>query len=339
MDLKKLLGKSTKWVAGGLAVVVLGVGGLVGVHQWRYSATHVYTDDAYVQGDLTYVRPRVPGTLAEVAVGHNQRVAAGQLLVRIDPRDYEVKVEQSRAELDSARNALIQQRAAVSAARAEVVLAQTRHRQAVSESKRRTELYRQGVVAREQQERYARDAEIAQAQVAAAQEQLRRAEAAIGGIDADIRHREAKLHEAELQLSYCTITAPVAGQVTRKAAEVGNVVQAGQPLMALVPLNGLWVEANFKETQLLHVRAGQAAEVRLDTNPNVVFRGKVDSIMAGTGSALSLLPPENATGNWVKVVQRIPVRVVLDARQAAVLRVGQSAEVTIETGGAQGGGR
>jgi len=328
-----------RWLIAGAALILLVVGAFFGYRHWRWSASHVSTDDAYVSADLTYVAPRVAGRVIQVAVAHNQLVQPGDLLVRIDPRDFEVRAQQAEEALKLARNELAQQRAGVAAAQAQVVLAQARARQAEEEARRRAELYRQQVVAREHYERYRRDAEVAQAELAAARQQLARAQVAEVGLEAQIRQREAALREAGLQLSYTTILAPVAGQVTRRTVEVGNQVDIGQPLMVLVPLHRLWVEANFKETELARVRPGQRAEVRIDTYRGHLFHGRVDSIMAGTGSALSLLPPENATGNWVKVVQRIPVRVVLDAREhpEEALRVGQSAEVTIDlTSSAEG---
>jgi membrane fusion protein (multidrug efflux system) len=166
------------------------------------------------------------------------------------------------------------------------------------------------------------------------------AKAALGG-EADspryeravVRQAEAAVHEAQLNLSYCTLVSPIDGMVSRKALEVGQRVQPGQPLMAVVPLDRVYIEANYKETQLNDVRVGQPAEIKADIYPGVVYRGKVDSLSAGTGAAFSLLPPENATGNWVKVVQRLPVKIILDEPPPAdrPLRIGLSVEVTIDT--------
>jgi membrane fusion protein (multidrug efflux system) len=146
------------------------------------------------------------------------------------------------------------------------------------------------------------------------------------------------LREAELNLSYCTLVAPIEGIVSKKAIEIGQRVQPGQPLMAVVPLHHVYIEANYKETQLTDVRVGQPAEIRADIYPDYVYRGKVDSLSAGTGAAFSLLPPENATGNWVKVVQRLPVKITLAEPPPAdkPLRIGLSVEVTINTSDHQG---
>jgi membrane fusion protein (multidrug efflux system) len=330
---KKSFGNGKRWAVIAVALLLLICGALFGWRHWSWSRTHATTDDAYVHGDLATIAPRVSGMVAHVAVRHNQLVRPGEVLVRLDPTDYEVKVHQAEADLLQAENQLTQQRAAVAAAEAQLALSQARQRQAESEVKRREQLFREGVVAREQYERYRRDAEVAGAEVRAAEEELGRQRAAIGGSRALIQQREAARREARLQLAYTTISAPIAGQVTRKRVEVGNQVDVGQPMMVLVPLGHLWVEANFKETELARVRPGQRAEVKIDTYGGRLFRGRVHSIMAVTGSALSLLPPENATGNWVKVVQRIPVRIELEPGQlqGETLRVGQSAEVTIET--------
>lgn len=321
-----------RWALAGVALVLALAAAAYGLHHWRWSRSHVATDDAYVHGDLATIAPRVAGRVVEVAARHNEWVKPGQVLVRLDPADYEVKVQQAEADLAQARHQLAQQRAAVAASEAGLALCEVRQRQAAAEAKRREELLRQGVVAREHYERYRRDAEVTQAELNAAREECARSQAATSALEALIRQREAALREARLRLAYTTIAAPIAGQVTRKRVEVGNQVDVGQALMVLVPLNHLWIEANFKETQLARVRPGQRAEVRIDTYPGRAFRGRVHSIMAGTGSALSLLPPENATGNWVKVVQRIPVRIELEPGQLKneTLRVGQSCEVVIE---------
>ena len=324
--------KGKRWAVIAVALLLLICGALFGWRHWSWSRTHATTDDAYVHGDLATIAPRVSGMVAHVAVRHNQLVRPGEVLVRLDPTDYEVKVHQAEADLLQAENQLTQQRAAVAAAEAQLALSQARQRQAESEVKRREQLFREGVVAREQYERYRRDAEVAEAEVKAATEELGRQRAAIGGSRALIQQREAARREASLQLAYTTISAPIAGQVTRKRVEVGNQVDVGQPMMVLVPLGHLWVEANFKETELARVRPGQRAEVKIDTYGGRLFRGRVHSIMAGTGSALSLLPPENATGNWVKVVQRIPVKIRLDGKDFGnphTLRAGMSAYVVI----------
>jgi membrane fusion protein (multidrug efflux system) len=324
-----------RWLGLGVLALVLAAGTAYGLHWWWWSRHHASTDDAYVQSTLAYVSPRVEGTIAQVLVHDNQRVEPGQVLVRLDPADFQVAVERARAALALAESQVAEQEAAVQSAAAALQLAQAELAQAKLDQGRSAELFQGGVIARQRLDRDDTALRVAQAKVQAAGQELVRAKAALGGEGGGgrplVRERRAALQRAELDLSYCDIKAAMAGLVTRKRAEVGNFAKAGQPVLALVPAEGLYVEANFKETQLGRIRPGQKAEVVLDTYPDRPLTGHIESIMAGTGSAMSLLPPENATGNWVKVVQRVPVKVVLSANPGPLppLRVGMSAAVTV----------
>jgi membrane fusion protein (multidrug efflux system) len=351
-----------------LAVVSLPIAAHYGKHLWNYYATHVTTDNAYVEVTVAQITPRIPGTIAEVLVGENWRVKPGQVLARLDPRDYEVKLAEAQAALVRAKETVDQLVAAVDvsvekrnsagaqieAARAEVAMAQADFHQAELDLQRAKALFAEQVVSAQQFDKAKTQYDAALSRVHAKQKQLEQAQkdeamrgkeheqakAALGG-EADspryeravVRQAEAAVHEAQLNLSYCTLVSPIDGMVSRKALEVGQRVQPGQPLMAVVPLDRVYIEANYKETQLNDVRVGQPAEIKADIYPGVVYRGKVDSLSAGTGAAFSLLPPENATGNWVKVVQRLPVKIILDEPPPAdrPLRIGLSVEVTIDT--------
>ena len=408
----------------GLAAV-LGLAALAyGGYAWWQSFRHVATDDAYVEGSIVVISAKVPGHVAEVLTDDNRTVKAGDLLLRIDPRDYAAKrdqakaavavalashqatrsetqltrettsaqVEESRATLESARvaergaeSAVLEaratveaKRAAVAAMTAEVAGAQSTNRQQTREMERMRTLLAGGFVAQRdfdqaelathtsaatleatqrrltQAEKEVQQAEAALASrvlaVSQARQRVNEARAVLARIEsqrrqvsvkeAEIERAEANLSQAradlsfaELQLQHTEVRSPADGVVSKKSVETGQVVQMGQPLLAIVPLHDVWVVANFKETQLGRVKPGMVARVQIDTFPGKTFNGVVDSLSAGTGARFSLLPPENATGNWVKVVQRIPVKIRLDAKEFGnplTLRAGMSAYVVIQ---------
>jgi membrane fusion protein, multidrug efflux system len=389
---------------GALAVVALVAG-----YFWAHGRNRESTDDAQVDGHVAPISSKISGSVLEVLVEHNQHVKAGQLLVRLDPRDYQARVDQARAAIavaEAQANAAQvgvpmtrattasgasgaaaqvaaaraeQERARVAARQAEtsgIAVAQANVAQAEANSRKaEADLERMGPLAareeisRQQLDAYQAAAQVAVAQLHAAQEQLdaarqaaakaradeqsalARVEAARAGLQesranqqqvnvtaaqaksafAAVEQARANLEAAELQLSYCTITAPVEGVVTQKSVEPGQILSPGQGLMAIIPLHNVWVTANFKETQLAEVRPGQRAEIKVDMYGRKIL-GRVDSIAGATGSRTTLLPAENATGNFVKVVQRIPVRIVFDKLpQDVVLRPGMNVDATILT--------
>ena len=408
-----------------IAAAVVGLAGLLfGGWLWWQARTQVSTDDAYVEGAVTVISSKVSGNIAELHVKDNQAIKAGDLLVRVDPRDYRAKRDQAvaavavaeavlltlrselpmtrgvtaaqgdeaRGALEGARHAeaasesavaeaqaqLEAKRAAASAAESDVAGARATAVQAVREKARQRQLVAQGLVAQRdydqaeaaegsaraalealerrkiQVEREVQQVEAALAsrrlgvqqakqRVAELRGSLARAEsqrhqvpmkeADVVRAEAAVTQARADLSYAELQLQYTEVRAPVDGVVSKRTVELGQVAQMGQPLLAIVPLHDVWVIANFKETQLERIRPGMTAEVRVDSFSDRSFRGTVDSLAAGTGARFSLLPPENATGNWVKVVQRLPVKIRLDPGQFGnpdTLRAGMSAIVTVK---------
>jgi membrane fusion protein, multidrug efflux system len=394
-------------------LVVLVLVAAAGVWYYVTSRDRVSTDDAHIEGSVMIVSARVPGPVARVLARDNQEVREGELLVEIDPRDYEIRVQQARAALamavasekaavtevpmtrETSASRIDQSRAAVDAAHVAVEMAraqvaETRARvegrqaavaaaqadTSVAEAaldKARRDLERiarlaaQGLVstqehdaaettnraaaatleatkrrwavaevrtrelAADQAERRAREAQALLAEAQSNRAQVPMKEAGAGRAAASVEQAQADLAAAELQLAKTRVVAPGEGVVSKKTVEPGQLVQPGQPLLAVVPLHGIWVVANFKETQVGSIRPGQRVTVSVDTFSDRVFHGTVDSISAGTGSRFSLLPPENATGNWVKVVQRVPVKVLLDGYKPNphILRPGMSATVTV----------
>jgi membrane fusion protein (multidrug efflux system) len=321
-----------------LALLMIGAG----VAYWIYIHIIISTDDAYVAGYMGVIAARVPGRVAKILVDDNQPVTPGQVLVILEPQDYDTAVARETGNLGRLRQELAQAYVRVATARTRVPEAEANFRLAVLEKTRYTKLFERRTIPRQTLDQVETRFEITQAMLLKAQGELKEALAAIGGStdlpleeQPAIKEAQARLAQARLNRHYTRITAEIEGYITRRQVQVGNWVQPGQPLMMLVPLatSQLWIQANYKETELTHMYIGQPARVRVDTYPGVEFTGRVDSIMAGTGSAFSLLPPENATGNWVKVVQRVPVKITLLAPFPAnrPLRLGMSTEVTVDT--------
>ncbi|MGH7913620.1 MAG: biotin/lipoyl-binding protein [Candidatus Binataceae bacterium] len=330
-----------------IAVVILILAAIFpAIRYYHYFNSHVSTDDAYVDGSVGLISSRITGTVVKVFVEDNWRVKAGDTLLELDPSDYQVQVDGARAQLERARQTVDQLYAQVQAARSGLSLAESQLNQARIDYNRARQLKAQGVVSSEYYDQASTALHVALATQGLAKHQLMQAEAALGVNGEDHSHydrpvvqqADAALEAAKLNLSYTVIKAPFDGIVTRKNVHVGHRVEVGQPLMALVPVRGLYITANYKETQLTDVRVGQPTEIEADIYPGYVYHAHVDSISIGTGSAFALLPPENATGNWVKVVQRIPVKIVLDQPEPAdkPLRMGLSVEATIDISDTRG---
>jgi len=325
-----------------LLIIIL-IGGWVGLKMFITSQTHVETDNAFIEARVISVSAKVSGTVARVLVNDNQFVKQGDLLVEIDPRDYQVQMAKASAGVGVAENETGGEYLKAEAAGAAVQSAKARHDQAVLDLERGEKLFNREVIPKEQLDRLKTARRVTESQLKEAEENLRRArtEAGLGAKAAGrakVLERKAQLNEAQLQLSYTKVYAARDGYITRKSIEAGANIQAGQALMALVPLQDAWITANYKERQITHIRPGQKVEFRVDAYPGRTFTGRVDSIMAGTGAAFSLLPPENATGNYVKVVQRIPVKISIDngSDPQQLLRVGMSVVPTILTGRSSG---
>jgi membrane fusion protein, multidrug efflux system len=310
-----------------LVVLVLlaaaAIGG--GIVWWLRAQQWETTDDAFIDVHMVQVAPQVAGRVLHVLVDDNRTVVAGQPLVEIDPADYQAKLDQALANQASAAGSLAQAKAQVGAAlanteqaRAEVGVADANAVNAANQLRRDQPLAEQHVVSRQTLDNDIASSRSTAATLVAAQKKLASAEAQqavadsqVATAEANLKSAAAQVEQARLNLSYTKVAAPQAGRVANKTVAVGNYVQAGQNLMALVPVR-VWITANFKETQLAHMRPGQPVDIEIDAYPGITFHGHVDSIEAGSGPAFSLLPPENATGNYVKVVQRVPVKIVFD---------------------------
>lgn len=324
-----------------------------------YKATHITTDDAFVEGRIHVISSKIPGTIKEIHIKDNVSVHKGDLLLEIDPVDYSIKVEEASstlnaeesklseidARIEASKKQLLELNARIEIAKANLSLQEANLRQAEIDIKRAENLYRQDALSKERYEKTRTAFDVSLSQVRSASEQLKQTEIAletqrsvIKQLEAlrtaqlsEIKRKRALLDIARLNHGYTKIYSPSDGYITKRSVEIGNQIQAGQPLMAVVPLDDIWIVANYKETQLEKVKPGQKVKIKVDTYPGEIFWGKIDSIMAGTGAVFSLFPPENATGNYVKVVQRIPVKILLDkdSDKGHRLRIGMSVVPTI----------
>jgi membrane fusion protein, multidrug efflux system len=331
----------------GAGLVAIAGSAYFGWNYWTVGRFEVSTDDAYVQADNTTVAPKVSGYLEAVPVGDNQRVKAGEVLARIDDRDFKTALDQAKADVAAAQAtvaakqaALDTQQSVISAARATIAVNAANQTFAEQDDRRYAMLAKDGwgTVQNAQQA----SSRIAAARASVARDvaahatavmQVDTLKAELAQAQATLAHDEAAAHQAELNLSYTTIVAAVGGVVGNRTLRVGQYVQAGTQLMAIVPMEAAYVVANYKETQLTDVRTGQAVEIEVDMFPGMIAHGHVDSLAPASGQEFSLLPPDNATGNFTKIVQRIPVKIMLDAGSplAGELRPGMSVNPTIDT--------
>ncbi|QJX47003.1 HlyD family secretion protein [Hymenobacter taeanensis] len=328
-----------------LALVLL-VGGYFGWQRYQFGKTHEETDDAQVEGDVYPVLPRVGGPVLEVKVDDNMPVKKGDVLVVLDPSDYQQRVNAAQAALAAAQANVVAARAAVGTASANVRTAQASigvsdaNRARLQKDLKRSEFLRKEDII-PQSDYDAVQANLrsttaqratAQEQVAVARQQVTAAQQQVAVAEAVVKQRQADLDNAQLQLSYTTIKAPADGTVSKKGVQPGQVVGPGQQLFGIVASGRTWVIANFKETQLENMRVGQPVSVEVDAYPHEEFTGKIESLSAATGARFALLPPDNASGNFVKVTQRVPVKIVLDKVDPEhPLRAGMSVTATVTT--------
>jgi membrane fusion protein (multidrug efflux system) len=317
-----------------------------GYHYWTVGRFIESTDDAYVKADYTTIAPKISGYIADVLVNDNDHVKAGQVLARIDDRDYQSALSQARADLKAAEAAITNldaqltlQQSVIDQAKATIAASQASLKFAEADNDRFQNLIQSGAGTTQRAQQSVSTRDQAAAQVQRDQAALVAEEKKVGVLqterDQSVAQRDrsaAVAHQAELNLSYTQIVAPVDGTVGARTLRVGQFVTSGTQLMAVVPLDAVYVVANFKETQLTFVRPGQSVEIKVDSFPDAAIKGHVDSVSPASGLEFSLLPPDNATGNFTKIVQRIPVKIKIDdASLAGLLRSGMSVEPDIDT--------
>lgn len=336
-----------KIAMGSVAALVLIAAIVVGVRHWRFYVAHQETDDAQVEGHISPVLPRVSGYVAKVLVDDNQHVDAGQMLIEVDSRELDLKVAQAEAAFQNAaadsrtaEAALASAHASADTAAANVETALIRQRKAASDLDRDSNLFKNGAITDSQFTDTKAAADTTAAELSAARTEGRTADlqiavaaARVAAAKTQAAERAADLDYAKLQRSYASVTAPISGLVSRKNVEPGQFIQAGQTLLSVASDTDVWIVANFKETQMTEMKPGQGVEFEADSYPGVVFKGRVDSISGATGARFALLPPDNSTGNYVKVTQRVPVKIVLDQAPDSEhpLRPGMSVDATVST--------
>ncbi len=324
----------------GLLVAVPLIAVAIAVTYWLHSARYVSTENAYVKTNIAKLAAEVSGRAIAVNAHAHLKVKEGDILVSIDPRPFEIAVEHARADLDASRQEIETLIATLKEARSELKEAQDRASYFHKRFERQIELARQGITAATRRDELENDANAAGDRVTMVRQKIRRVIASLGGdadLDVDqhplVRAKMAALDQAELALEHTNVKAPADGTVVSVPLLPGEQITAAKPLFAIVTDTPPWVDANFKETQLTHVRVGQKATVVLDIYPDYTWDAEVQSISPATGAEFAILPPQNASGNWVKVVQRLPVRLkLIDASDAPPFRAGTTATATIDTG-------
>jgi membrane fusion protein (multidrug efflux system) len=319
-----------KWFGISLLAIIAIV---YGVHYWHVSQAYASTNDAYVNADTAQIAAQVAGPVLHVYVRDQQHVRAGDALFDIDPEPFQVAVSAAEAQLRLAEQSVGEQGAAVGVAEAQLQQRIAELRNAQSNERRTRNLITSGFLSEQNAEATQTAAATAAAAVNAARANLAQAKSALGESGANnaaVQAAQSRLRQARLDLSHTRVFAPTAGIIANLTLRPGSPVQPLAPVFSLVSDNNYWVDANFKETQLDRLRPGQRATVRVDMYPSHPFQGEVQSLSGGSGAAFSLLPPENATGNWVKVTQRVPVRVrIVNPDSARPLRVGTTATVRV----------
>jgi membrane fusion protein (multidrug efflux system) len=323
---------------------------IAGFVYWRHIAGRVSTDDAFIEANVSPVSPRVAGTVSIVPIKDNRWVNEGDILTVLDKTDFRVKLAQAQAALELAESGVKEAESDIEInqkstdiVKADIEADQAELGKVSGDLERYGALVRKDEVSRQQYDSVHASSVAVSAKVAADRKRLERAEnevqlarAKLGSSKAAVKRAQANIDEAKLNLGYTEVRAPVSGWVTNKSVQVGQYIQPGQPIMAIVEKDP-WVVANFKEVQITHIRPGQKAHIEIDAYPGHDFYGHVDSIQAGSGAAFSLLPPENATGNYVKVTQRVPVKIIFDnleqqnSKSKYVLGPGMSVVPTVFT--------
>ncbi|MGO2353851.1 MAG: HlyD family secretion protein [Marinomonas foliarum] len=311
---------------------------LASVFVYMKGGRYVETDNAYVQSDITTINPEVSGAIQSISVKENQKIEKGQLLFRIDPTSFKVAEAKAQAQLQQVRLNLLEQKAAYEEKKAEIQLAEKKYTFSQREEKRQGNLLKQKFVSDTQYDQAQQAAEVSELNVTTLKKDLFRLKEALGGDPSapledhpSYQAAQAALDQARIDLAHIDIRAPASG-VVAKVPNSGEYITAGSISMVLVSDEKQWIEANFTEKDLSYVKEGQDVEVEVDAYPGLVLSGKVESISPATGASFSVIPAENATGNWVKIAQRLMVKVSVDEKpDTPVLRTGFSANVTIDT--------
>ena len=311
---------------------------LIWLTYWLFWGRYnLYTDDAYVQGNIVQVMPQIPGTVVEINAEETQWVNEGQVIIRLDPDTYTIALEQARAKLAETVRQVLQYYEMAAEAKQKVILVKARLAEAESNVLRRTGLSGNRAVSREEMQHYKTMLDTARANYRLALHQLEASQALVKDTQLythpAVEEAKTRFKNAWLNLQRTTIRAPASGYVAKRRVQPGQQVGTASLMLDIIPLNDTWVDANYKESSLENIRINQPVTIYADAYPSAVYHGRVVGLNAGTGSAFALLPPQNATGNWIKIVQRLPVRISLDPEELKKnpLQLGLSLRVTIST--------
>jgi len=313
-------------------LIVIGVLIIFGIAAFlfiQYKKTHISTDDAYITNDIYWVNPKVSGTVEQVFIEDNEYVKKGKVLAIIDQKPYKIALQKAKANVSLYKAKIEEAKAAIEATKAEVNLVIAQLKKAKWDFDRAKNLFKNGAMSKDVYEKYLTNYNVLKATLEAKENALKKAKASLNSLKESLKAAEAAKSQAELNLSYTYIKAPADGFITKKNIEVGKFASPQMPICAIVPKEGAWIVANYKESQIGKIKPGMKVKIEIDAYPSKEFEGKVASIQYGTGEVFSLFPPENASGNWIKVTQRIPVKIVFNKKPDVPLRVGMSSETTV----------
>jgi len=309
-----------------LVLVIFGIGVYLFI---QYKKTHISTDDAYITNTIYWVNPRVSGTIEKVFVDDNEYVKEGQVIATIDSKPFRIAYRKAQANVEVYRARINEAEARIQAAQSEVQLTEAQLDKATWDFNRAKRLFKRGVISRDVYEKYLTSFKVLKAKLKATEDALNQAKVGLVSLKRALKLAESQMNLAKLDLSYTVIRAPHSGFITKKSVEKGKFVAPNLPICAIVPKNGAWIVANYKESQLYGIKAGEKVKISIDAYPGKTFYGRVESIQFGTGEVFSLFPPQNASGNWIKVVQRVPVKIVFTKKPEVPLRVGMSCETVV----------
>ena len=318
-----------------ILLILVIAGSLFGYLRYKHSTTFVKTEDAYVKGSIYQISFKTSGKIKEVLVKDNVEIKKGDLIAVLEPDDYDLNIKTAENKLSEAISGVDTSKAQIAQAKANIKTIESQLELAQIERKRAEALFAKESIPKQKYDQAVTQEKVLLSQLEAAKKNLETAVASLKTAEDKVKTSETAVENAKLLRSYCEVYAPVSGVVTKKNVQIGQVVQAGQPICAIVPLEtqALYVEANYKETQLKRVKAGQKVKFWTDADKSLIFEGEVESVSPGTGVVFSLFPPENATGNWVKIVQRVPVKIKIKPEQKGleILRLGLTVTCEIDT--------
>ena len=302
----------------------------IGVYLFiQYKKTHISTDDAYITNTIYWVNPRVSGIIKRVFVDDNEYVKKGEVIATIDSKPFRIAYRKAQANVEVYRAKINEAEARIQAAQSEVELTKAQLDKATWDFNRAKKLFKKGVISKDVYEKYLTSFKVLKAKLKAKEDALNQAKVGLVSLKRALKLAESQMNLAKLDLSYTEIKAPHSGFITKKSVEAGKFVAPSLPICAIVPKSGAWIVANYKESQLYGIKVGERVKISIDAYPGKTFYGRVQSIQFGTGEVFSLFPPQNASGNWIKVVQRVPVKIVFTKKPDVPLRVGMSCETVV----------